>query len=181
MENKSKEISYLLRHNPRNLKMDKEGYVNVYDLLNELNINMDILMHIVKTNDKQRFIFSEDGTKIRATQGHSSKLGIKIKYSKVQFPKNYYHGTAKRNVTSIMQQGLIPKNRDYVHLSQTREIAEDVGMRYAKREHNLVILIIDGGQMVKDGLDLFVSDNSVILSKEVNPKYISIYNKFVEK
>lgn len=49
-----KKISYLLRHNPEDLVMDKSGYVDVISLLNKVGITQEELDHIVDTNDKKR-------------------------------------------------------------------------------------------------------------------------------
>ena len=56
--------------------IDKNGYTNIDELISKLNahnenINFEILQYIVDTNNKKRFAFNEDCTKIRASQGHS--------------------------------------------------------------------------------------------------------------
>ena len=74
----SKFISLILRHKPEiiNLKLDSKGYVDTELLINNINENSDyeidfeILKQIVDTDDKQRYSFNEDYTKIRANQGH---------------------------------------------------------------------------------------------------------------
>jgi RNA:NAD 2'-phosphotransferase (TPT1/KptA family) len=45
-----KTITYLLRHNPEDLVMDKNGYVSVSSLLNKIGITQSELDHIVDTN-----------------------------------------------------------------------------------------------------------------------------------
>ncbi|HRH47750.1 MAG TPA: RNA 2'-phosphotransferase [Panacibacter sp.] len=74
----SKLLSYILRHKPGEygIVLDENGYTNVDELINKLNaqnenINFEILQHIVHTNNKKRFAFNDDLTKIRASQGHS--------------------------------------------------------------------------------------------------------------
>ena len=49
-----KKITYLLRHNPEDLAIDKQGYVNVLDLLKKVGITQEDLDYIVDTNDKKR-------------------------------------------------------------------------------------------------------------------------------
>ena len=169
----SRTISYLLRHNPRDLSMDKEGWVKTIDLLNYLDITIDLLQEIVDNNDKKRFAFNVDKSKIRASQGHSKKLKLNIKFKEVQFPTNYYHGTIFENVKGIMKYGLKSQNREYVHLSKDVKTAITVGRRHGKA---IVILIIDGNQMKRDGLKIYESENGVILVNYVDPKYIKIKN-----
>lgn len=79
---------------------------------------MDELKVIVETNNKQRFEFSEDMTRIRAKQGHSVHVDVELE--EVLPPDIMYHGTGERFVNSIMEQGINKGNRLFVHLSETR-------------------------------------------------------------
>jgi putative RNA 2'-phosphotransferase len=171
MKQISRKISYLLRHNPEDLKMDKQGWVSVYDLLVKVGITKEELDHIVETNDKKRFGYNEDGTKIRAHQGHSQKLGLEIKFIEVQFPKTYYHGTQFLNKNIIEKHGLKPMNRSHVHLSKDVNTAVNVGGR---RGEAVIVFEIDGNQMKRDGYKIYESENGVILVDEVPPKYLKM-------
>ena len=105
----SKYISLILRHKPEviGIKLDTHGWADVNALLAGISrkypINRDILEEIVRSDEKQRYSFSEDGTKIRANQGHSIEV-----------------------------QGLLPQSRLYVHLSPDPETAEKVGQRHGQ-------------------------------------------------
>jgi putative RNA 2'-phosphotransferase len=175
MKNASRKISYLLRHNPEDLVMDKKGWVKSNDLITKLGITMSELKSIVENNDKKRFAFNDDESKIRASQGHSEKLGLKVDYKEVQFPEFYFHGTATVNVDSIMKNGLHSQSRSHVHLSKNEQTAEQVGLRHSK---DIKILLIDGKQMKRDGLKIYQSDNGVILVDEVAPRYIKIFKQW---
>jgi putative RNA 2'-phosphotransferase len=164
-------MSYLLRHNPEDLKMDKEGWVSVSDLLEKLRISKVDLDFIVDNNNKKRFAYNSDGTKIRASQGHSAKLGLKIDFNEVQFPGIYYHGTDFLNKNSILKHGLRPGNRAYVHLSKDLETATKVGHRHGD---TVIVFMVDGNQMRRDGYKIYESENGVILVKEVPPKYLKM-------
>lgn len=171
MKNISRKISYLLRHNPEDLEMDKYGWVRVEDLLDKLDISKEELDHIIETNDKKRFGYSPNGNLIRAHQGHSKKLGIKFDYDVVKFPSTYFHGTADKNVKSILKTGLNSRTREFVHLSKDIETATLVGLRHSK---DITILEVDGSQMKFDGYMIYESENGVILTDEVPPKYIKV-------
>lgn len=174
MKNESRKISYLLRHNPEDLEMDKEGWVDTMALLEKLNLDMEHLMEIVENNDKNRFSFNEDWTKIRANQGHSAKLGLNITFKEVQFPSTYYHGTEFLVKNSILKHGLQARNRAYVHLSKDVNTAVNVGNRHTKRGDAVMVLEIDGNQMKRDGYKIYESENGVILVDDVPPKYIKM-------
>ena len=72
----SRYISLILRHKPEvvGLKLDEHGWVNVDQLIEGVSrkymINRSILEEIVETDNKQRYSFNTDKTKIRANQGH---------------------------------------------------------------------------------------------------------------
>ena len=167
-------MSYLLRHNPKDLVMDKRGWVKVEDLLKNLDMTQEELDDIVSTNNKKRFGYNNDKSLIRAHQGHSAKLNLRIKFEEVQFPGTYYHGTDSNTANIILRQGLKPMKRAYVHLSKSIMTATTVGKRHG---NEIVIFIIDGNQMKHDGYKIYQSDNDVILVEEVPPKYLKIWRE----
>ena len=163
-----RKLSYLLRHDPEDLNMDSKGWVFVTDLLDKLSISKTLLDFIVMTNDKQRYSYNEDETKIRANQGHSLKVDVELK-KKVP-PIVLYHGTSEKACKIIMKKGLDKMRRNHVHLSKDVETAEDVGSRHSSSP---IILVIDCEEMVKDGFDFYLSDNGVWLTDHVPAKYIN--------
>ena len=109
----SKFLSLVLRHKPETigLSLDQNGWANVDELLKKANLNIskEFLIEIVKSNNKQRFAFNEDLTKIRASQGHSVNINLNLK--PIVPPNILYHGTATRFLNSIKEKGLIKGNR----------------------------------------------------------------------
>ena len=173
-QNLSKFISLVLRHQPdaAYVTLDEHGWANVEQLLNGINktgrqIDMTVLENIVAADEKQRYSFSPDKTLIRANQGHSIPVDVELKESEP--PEFLYHGTASRFIGSIMTEGLKPMSRLYVHLSRDVETAKKVGSRHGVP----VILKIHSGQMHQDGLKFYLSANGVLLTKQVDTKYIS--------
>jgi putative RNA 2'-phosphotransferase len=167
---KSKFLSLILRHNPQKvgLKLDSEGWASIPELLKATGITREELDEIVATNDKKRFAISDDGERIRASQGHSIDVDLRLK-PRVP-PDNLFHGTATRFLGSIKEKGLLPMNRQYVHLSKDVDTARKVGLRHGKP----LILRVDSARMKKDGHQFFLSDNGVWLTKEVPWKYLTI-------
>lgn len=170
----SRKISYLLRHNPGelNLQMDKSGWVSVQELLTGLAkgacpISREELEQVVAENDKKRFSFNEDGTKIRANQGHSINVDLELP---PQVPPDVlFHGTAKKNLDSIFGKGLQKRNRQHVHLSSDEETAKKVGSRHGSP----IVLKIDAKTMHEHGIPFYISDNGVWLCESISPEYIS--------
>lgn len=124
----SKYISLILRHKPEvvGLKLDEHGWVNVDQLIEGVSrkylINQSILKEIVETDDKQRYSFNDDKTKIRANQGHS--VNVDVELEECQPPEVLWHGTGQKFVGAINEQGLIPKSRLYVHLSKILKLLD---------------------------------------------------------
>lgn len=174
LERLSKFISMILRHKPEviGITLDEHGWANVDELVEGINKNEAFskatLEKIVKTDKKQRYSFSQDKTLIRANQGHS--IPVDVELEKKEPPKVLYHGTGSRFVKSIQEQGLLPMERLYVHLSTDVETATNVG----KRHGTPVIFKVNAEQMQKDSYDFFQSVNGVWLTKEVPAKYLEL-------
>ncbi len=175
MQNKnlSKFLSLILRHQPEvlNLNMDKNGWVDLDELLEKLNasgkkVTLEKIQEVVATNQKQRFKIDEINNRIRANQGHSINVDVELE-EKVP-PPILYHGTAIKNLEIIRKEGLKKMNRQHVHLSQDYETAIKVGGRHGKP----IILKIDCNQMIDDGFKFFLSENKVWLTDSVDVKYI---------
>jgi putative RNA 2'-phosphotransferase len=126
----------------------------------------------VAENNKKRFTFNDDGSKIRANQGHS--ISVELDLQSQEPPDILYHGTAKRFLDSIMENGLIAGQRNHVHLSDNLETAIMVGKRHGKVE----VLIIDTKSMIKDGKKFFLSKNGVWLTDSVEKQYFRIKREF---
>jgi putative RNA 2'-phosphotransferase len=169
----SKFISLILRHKPEaaGISLDEHGWADVTELLAGMNkagtrIDMPLLEKIVAEDEKQRYSFNDDKTLIRANQGHS--IPVDVELEKKTPPDILYHGTGEKYVSSIEEQGLIPKSRLYVHLSKDFDTAVKVGSRHGRP----VVYEIMAGQMAKDNFDFFLSVNGVWLTKHVPVKYM---------
>ncbi len=169
-KNTSKFLSLVLRHKPETIgiTLDKNGWADVSELLDKMNddITLEILEEIVKTNDKKRFAFNDDKTKIRASQGHS--IGIDLNISSKIPPDILYHGTAEKFLESIKNSGLNRGSRTHVHLSTDYDTAINVGKRHGKP----IVLKIVAKKMNLDGYKFYLSENKVWLTKEVAKEYI---------
>jgi putative RNA 2'-phosphotransferase len=169
----SKFLSYVLRHRPDEigLQLDAQGWVSVSDLLaasvaHGQPITRDELDYVVANNNKRRFAISEDGEQIRASQGHS--IEIDLRYEAANPPELLYHGTAKRFLVSIREQGLVKGARHHVHLSTDAETARAVGIRHGKP----VVLAVRSGDMARAGITFYFSANGVWLTEHIPPEYI---------
>jgi putative RNA 2'-phosphotransferase len=170
----SKSISRILRHRPEaaGVRLDRHGWCVIDELLRGLAqvgtpTTREQLVRVVLENDKQRFVLSEDGTRIRAAQGHSlSNVEPLLRQKKP--PSRLFHGTVAAALPNIDRDGLLPMKRHHVHLSPDETTARAVG----GRRGTPVVLVIDAARMERDGHKFFVSDNEVWLTDAVPPKYL---------
>jgi putative RNA 2'-phosphotransferase len=169
----SKFLSLILRHEPERagLTLGEGGWVGVDELLRAVSghgvtLTLDQLKHIVATSDKKRFAFSDDGQRIRASQGHS--VEVDLQYPPQTPPEILYHGTAVRFLDSIRQHGLQKMERHDVHLSAETKVTVQVGGRHGKP----ALLTIRAGDMHRAGFVFRCSANGVWLVDNVPPQFI---------
>lgn len=168
-----KYLSLILRHKPDviDIELDKYGWAVIDELIEGINktgrfINEEILDEIVETNNKKRYQYNDDHTKIRANQGHSINVNVDLQE---RIPPNpLYHGTALNYLDKIKQLGIKKMNRLHVHLSKDIETAKNVGKRHGQP----IVLVIDTKAMVEDGYVFYFSNNGVWLCNDIDYKYI---------
>lgn len=180
MNNKhiSKFLSLVLRHQPEKLgiHLDEEGWAPVAELLEKMQaqgmpVDLIKLQEVVAGNDKQRFAFNSDASKIRASQGHS--IPVDLGLEPVQPPAVLYHGTATQHLSAILEEGLHPRSRQHVHLSADISTAIKVGSRHGKA----VVLLVKSLEMQQQGHHFFQSANGVWLTASVPPLYLQLVEK----
>ncbi|MBP0973091.1 MAG: RNA 2'-phosphotransferase [Oscillospiraceae bacterium] len=169
----SKFLALVLRHQPEaaGITLDEHGWADVEALLAGFAaaghpIDRAVLEEIVRTDEKRRYAFNEDGTLIRANQGHSVPVDVELQETAP--PEYLYHGTAERFVSAIRAEGLKPMSRLYVHLSKDVETAQKVGTRHGKPH----IFRVAAGDMARQGHVFYLSANGVWLTKAVPPQFL---------
>lgn len=167
-------IALVLRHKPEiiGIKIEYFGaWANAEELLRGIqksgkHIDMQMLEDIVKKDNKKRYSFNFDKTKIRANQGHSIPvdLGLEIRTP----PDKLYHGTAQRFIESIKEKGILKMSRNYVHLSKDPQYAAKIGSRHGKP----AVIELDVENMKKDNINFYISENNIWMCDYVAPKYL---------
>jgi len=164
-------MSYLLRHNPKGLGIDENGFVKMSHLVRKISerfpVEEPFIRDLVEHADKKRFEIVND--RIRALYGHS--VNVRPKHAEDRSISVLYHGTTYQSLPNILRLGLKPMGRQWVHLSTTREIAEDVAMR---RTRHPTVLLIDATSAREAGIKFYKTTDEVYLCREVPPAYIKV-------
>lgn len=169
----SRFLSLVLRHRPEliGVTLDSAGWIDVDALLaacasQSRHATRSDLDAIVASNKKKRFVFSEDGLKIRASQGHS--VEVDLGHANTEPPYYLFHGTADHFLQSIREHGLVKGKRHAVHLSADFETAKIVG----KRHGDPIVLEIEALRMHHDGHSFQITPNGVWLTESVPWAYV---------
>jgi RNA:NAD 2'-phosphotransferase (TPT1/KptA family) len=170
----SKLISYWLRHKPEEagLGVDDFGWVSIEKVLSalrskNLSLNLEELIALNQSFDKVRWEINASKDKIRATHGHSFAVLLEDKTKSP--PETLYHGTAVATVSKIIITGLLPMNRQFVHLSENVERAIEVGKRHGKP----FIIEITTEPLVKAGWKFYSTSENVWLTTAIPLQYLN--------
>lgn len=170
----SKFLSLILRHQPEvvGMQLDEAGWLDINELIANANargkkLTLELLHEVVSTNDKKRFALSDDGLRIRASQGHSV-AAVDLKLDEAEPPETLYHGTVAAFLASIRASGLEKRSRNHVHLSADEATATKVGSRRGKP----IILHIDAAAMHHVGHQFYLSANGVWLVDAVPTNFL---------
>ncbi len=172
----SKTLSHALRHAPETygLTLDEKGSVSLADLVAAIRKSkkefseLDELDVIELTFNAEKVRHIIQAGRIKALYGHS--IGDGEKRIAEHPPTELYHGTSIEALKLIMQQGLRPMKRMFVHLSVDIETAHLVGRR---KSPTPVILKIQAHAAANHGIEFFNAGDKVWLAREIGAEFIS--------
>lgn len=172
----SRVMSHALRHEPwlYELELDDEGWTNVEALLAALRqespawstLSERDLLDVIAGSSKQRHEMTAG--RIRALYGHS--LPGKLHRTAAEPPDQLFHGTAPDAVVQILENGLLPMGRQYVHLSVDRAMADAVGGRKARSP---VILTVRARDAWAAGVPFYAGNDKVWLADHVPATFLA--------
>ncbi|RUM48068.1 MAG: RNA 2'-phosphotransferase [Hyperthermus sp.] len=179
----SKLMSFLLRHgaNEVGLALSENGWVSVRELARAIRerwrsreyyswLQEEHIIAVSLLDPKGRFELSSDRKMIRASYGHTIRVSLGYKPLKpTELPRVLYHGTLRENIPSILERGILPMRRIFVHLTPSIDVALEVGLRHGR---DVVILVIEPSCLLKKGLSVYKASNIIYLTKHVPPSCI---------
>ena len=174
-ERVSRMLAYWLRHRPdaAGLELSEDGWAELARVIEALaregvTASEAELHAVLGAPGKQRFELDERGLCIRAREGHT--VAVRIERPTPPPPERLYHGTVSRSLPSIRRQGLTPRGRTHVHLSERIEEAVAV----ARRRGEPVILEVRARELAVHGVRLERSSSGVWLAERVPPELVSV-------
>ena len=171
----SKLMTYILRHRPDEfgLVLDEDGFVSLKELVQAIAeekgwsyVRRSHIMEVASTSERERFEIQDE--KIRAIYGHS--LPHRIHYEPAAPPKILYHGTRRKSYQHILQRGLDPMGRSYVHLTTSPELAVRIGRR---RDLQPVLLEIQAQRASEEGVALYLANPLIYLADHIPSSFIN--------
>ncbi|MCM1450319.1 MAG: RNA 2'-phosphotransferase [Clostridiales bacterium] len=167
MEKSSRKLAYILRHDKQSLpEMEIGGWLPIEYLIKNKGFTADAIEVLVNTDSKHRFEYSKSGHKVRAIYGHS--LNINLSLIPTAPPMFLWHGTATKAFASLVEEGIIPRSRQYVHLTNDIEVAMDTGARHG----DPVAVLVAAGKMYEDGYVFFRVSDHIWLTQKVPKHYV---------
>lgn len=190
-EKLSRLISKLLRHDAikDQIPITSDGWIKIADCINwlqltykkDITISQNDILRIVNNDKKNRYSTDKNNTMIKANQGHSIELDLKLKKINIDDNiQNVVHGTYFRFLDSIKKNGLSRMKRQYIHFA-LNDPNRDINVKSGMREDCEILVWVDIKEAMRDGYEFYISDNGVILSKGkdglIHPKFLKIINR----
>jgi len=171
----SKRMALLLRHSPdgAGLVLDPEGFVPLDDLTAALKrtmpeVDVDAVRAVVELVEPHKQRYSIVGDWVRANYGHSTT--DRIQHVPAAPPDLLFHGTSTGAVPRILEGGLQPMGRQYVHLTPDRALAASVGARHGRP----CLVQVDARAAHRAGIVFFQANFSFWLALAVPPAYLRV-------
>ncbi len=170
----SRFMALILRHRPDEfgIELDVEGYAHIDDLVEAIQsrpqwaqVTGEDIVDVIRQQDRPRFEIQDD--RVRALYGHS--FSQRIEYQEIEPPEYLFHGTIPASLERIRVEGLLPMERQYIHLSATSEDAYQVGRR---RSEQPIILRIHAHKAHESGIRFYQAEEHIFLARKVPRQFI---------
>jgi putative RNA 2'-phosphotransferase len=169
----SKGLAFVLRHRAQDfgLLLDPEGFAPIGEVIVALgkagiDANEMTVREAATTVEptKNRYSIVEDA--IRANYGHS--LDREIAHPAVVPPDLLLHGTHEAALEAILRTGLLPMQRQYVHLTDDESLARQVGARRGSPR----LLSVDASAANAHGVVFLQANAHFWLTKHVPAQFV---------
>lgn len=172
----SRFLALVLRHRAYQFKLpiDDEGFVPIEPLLELAHtrqgleeVSREDLEALADKPGRKRFEIRDDA--IRATYGHS--FHRPIRYPEATPPERLYLAVPRSQLPDVRAHGLRPEGRQYIHLSEDREEALEVG-RHKTTEITVVEVL--AGDAAGNGVPFHKPTDGLYLATQVPARYLDV-------
>lgn len=176
-ERLSRFLALVLRHKPESvgLALDLAGFVDIDTMVAALAaqpgwswVNADAVRHLAQ-QDGRRYEIAEN--RIRARYGHT--VPIDTPGTPVVPPEWLYYGVPPASLDQLRAEGLHPQERQFVHLSATRQDALAIAQR---RDSDALVITILGRQASGAGVPFFQASSGIYLTRAIPPQFLLLPN-----
>lgn len=164
---RSRSLAYILRHD-KTTPFEPAGWVETEYLVRVKDFTAEEIREIVANDKKCRYELTGDGCRVRALYGHS--VNVDLCLDGKEPPRLLYHGTSLKSLSRISDVGLLPMSRSFVHLTDSREMAETVGARHGCP----VVAEVDAAAMYSAGYTFFNPTDHIWLVSAVPMEFLCI-------
>jgi len=166
----SRLLSLMLRHRPDEfgLEIDEYGFAPLDQVIQAVQeryeeVTEEDILELVQAPNQRRFELTEQG--IRALYGHS--FFVDMDGEPMDPPERLYMGTTFGRTRRFREEGIKPGDRYYVHLSLSRQAAEE-----RSREPDAPCVVeIQAKEASENGVE-FYARGEVVLTREIPPQFI---------
>ncbi len=173
----SRILAGVLRHFPEkfDLDMDLNGWVDVRDLAASIKarkrslhwLRPHHLKAIAETDEKGRYQVRDN--MIRATYGHS--VDVDLDHPSDDVPPSLYYPATQEEVDMLLENGITPTDRRYVHLSRTFMDAYTAGVH---RTEDPQILEVDAAAALLADVYIGRAGPTVFVARGIPPDFVSL-------
>jgi putative RNA 2'-phosphotransferase len=172
----SRILAGVLRHFPEkfDLDMDLNGWVDMRDLSTAIKsrkrnlhwLRPHHLKALADTDTKGRYEVRDN--QMRATYGHS--VDVELDHSSVDVPESLFYPATQEEVDILLENGITPTDRRYVHLSRTFEDAYNAGVH---RTEDPQILEVDAAAAMLADVYIGRAGPTVFVARGIPPDFVS--------
>jgi len=168
IEHCSKRLAYVLRHS-EDVTRSYGGWVEISDVIRLTKLTSETISEVVLNDKKGRFEIDCESGLVRALYGHSVK--VDMDYKEALPPETLLHGTSRHCLDGILSDGINPRRRQYVHLTDDLDVATDTGGRHGE----VSVLNVDAYRMHAHGFKFYNPVPHIWLVSSVPAQYIEQY------
>lgn len=177
-ERLSRFLALVLRHKPESigLVLDPGGFADLDTLVSALAtqpgwswVTAEAIRNLAR-QDSRRYELADN--RIRARYGHT--VQIETPGTPVMPPEWLYYGVPPGSIDGLRADGLHPQDRQFIHLSATRQDALAIAQRH---EPDAIVITILGRRAGEAGIVFFQASPGIFLSRVIPPQFLLLPNQ----